>query len=187
MPTLILQPTPPIVRQGLVRKYRELLALRQEHEDFVAAGVSRLHGQPAQSRRHRKRALAAAFPGALRELEGRTVAAIDGLLGELQAPPITCDDFSVWPVWPRLAWVWHALVAAHLRGKRDNRPYAPVIAGLSPLWPATAQANETELEAGRLIEELSRGWRATTVQAFLGRQFAMPEAQICTSLFGATE
>ena len=54
---------------SLVEKYEQLLTLRREREDLEANGIYALEGEADTRRKARCRALAASFPGALRELD----------------------------------------------------------------------------------------------------------------------
>lgn len=61
---------------SLVEKYEQLLALRREREALEANGIFSLEGEADMRRKARCRALAASFPGALRELDRLDVEAM---------------------------------------------------------------------------------------------------------------
>ena len=92
---------------ALLEKYREIKRLREEH----------VHGEPADPR-PRLRALAARFPGALRELDELPMEEIDARLASLddvieRAQPV--------PAWVALQLAYHGWMRAALRIKRIAR------------------------------------------------------------------
>ena len=98
----------------LADKYRALLELCLERDDFEAAGVLRLDGDAQRARHARARALARRFPGCLRELDGATAAALRARLGELER---IAEEHSPPPLWVRVVADFHT----ELRGLLANR------------------------------------------------------------------
>lgn len=71
--------------RALRRKYLVLAHLRGERDAAEILGILRFEGDRAAARQHRTRALAGAFPGVLRELEGFDARKFFQRAGEVQA------------------------------------------------------------------------------------------------------
>jgi hypothetical protein len=107
---------------ALIEKYAELDALCREREAAMAAGLARLTGEAGARRRQRGRALAARFPGALRELEHLDRVAVAARLADLQA-----ERAEAWlrprrqvarRLWVRLVLEYHEALRDGLRIRR---------------------------------------------------------------------
>jgi hypothetical protein len=92
---------------SLLEKYREIKRLREEH----------VHGEPADPR-PRLRALAARFPGALRELDELPMEEIDARLAMLVGASERAEPV---PAWVALQLAYHGWMRAALRIKRIAR------------------------------------------------------------------
>ena len=92
-------------------KYRVLLGLRRQREQYEHNGIFHLHGQDRARRHGIAKRLAAAFPGALRELEAWDVQALTARLEDLaheQARAAAAPH----PQEPERMWV-RAVIAYH--------------------------------------------------------------------------
>lgn len=120
---------------ALVRKYEQIREMRRAHEDGT-------EGDP----RELMRALAAEFPGALRELDELPMQTIEARLEALRAPqpPAWADTMSRYHGWMRLAL---AIKRAH---GRDAEP-AEVLLWLADRDTRPDEPNDVTIEAVRAI------------------------------------
>jgi hypothetical protein len=151
---------------SLARKYRALLALRAAHaRDGAVAGVAEM------------RALAAEFPGALRELDTLPVDELRARVGALDAAAAGA------PVEPWMAAMagYHALMRAALAIRRAGGDAAATGAAVDALREATGIA----LDGGDLaaIARPPRGRLGVYVFARLGATLGRAPDELWQSLF----
>jgi hypothetical protein len=124
---------------ALREKYRRLVDLRRSRDAAEKAGLKAFPSEVRAVRRAALRALAAEFPGALRELDVLTAARLRERLGEveraLSGGPV--------PEWLRACSLLHALLRERLRTGRGS---------LKAIWSAVADHMAmTPGEAQRLV------------------------------------
>lgn len=100
--------------EGLGWKYRELVWLLSTRLAMQATGATRFPEREGPARRARMAALAARFPGALRELERSTLGALQDRLEALDA----VARGSPVPAWAEAVWRYHEALRAILEAKR---------------------------------------------------------------------
>jgi hypothetical protein len=102
---------------ALAEKYRALLVMARERDDFEAAGVLQLTGAKRVERHGRARRLARQFPGALRELDGATVAGLTERLAGIEAELAARRGQESAPRWMRMVAEFHDELRERLRIK----------------------------------------------------------------------
>ena len=102
-------PDAPVVRDDLERKFTWLLRLRDEASRGLKPTKAELQ------------ALAAAFPGALREID-------DTPLDDLAARLEQLKTSDALPVWANAVWLYHGVLRTHLAAARDGvRPQGGLV------------------------------------------------------------
>ena len=102
------------IKLALEQKYRLMLVMRLEREALESRGVFKLSGEPARQRRESSKALADAFPGALKELDTQSSQALEQRLEILERIPMGAVDL---PDWAQVCWAYHALLKQALAVK----------------------------------------------------------------------
>lgn len=150
----------------LARKYATIRAMRRAHEDGT-------EGDP----RDAMRALAAEFPGALRELDELPMETVEARLAALREPepPAWADAMSRYHGWMRLAL---AIKRAH---RRDSDP-AEVLRWLADRDVRADEPTDISIEAVRAIlrpptGRLSR-WVLERIARDTQRELAEVEADV---------
>src|SRR5690242_9721617 len=103
--------------QALAEKYRALVVLCRERDDFEARGVFQLSGATRAERHGRARRLARQFPGALRELDGATIAGLSERLRRVEAELASHRAREQAPPWMRIVVEFHDELRERLRIK----------------------------------------------------------------------
>lgn len=89
--------------EALRQKYADLVALREQREDAMRRGLVRFEEAEAEERRRRMAAVAAKFPGALRELDGLALELLRERLRMVEAALQTSET----PRWLEAASLFH--------------------------------------------------------------------------------
>lgn len=142
-PRVVAALPPPLegpIRDQLILKYDELLALRRERAEVEARGLWCFPEGEGVDRKARFRSLARKFPGALRELDTSTVQRLEERLTLLQ----TWQGQEPLALWPIVTFDYHRSLRVLLRLK-------------AWLGPQVARGSRVVPEAA--LDAFSRRWR----------------------------
>jgi hypothetical protein len=167
---------------ALREKYAEILAMRRQ------ASTPEADSRGLAATRARMSALAARFPGALRELDELELAEIQRRIESLEAVLGGAAEVELWMSATAL---FHSLARGALWAKRWLRGRALDVGGLEVTYEADATALEFAGEALVWKTELALvarppGGRLTRlIYARIGRVLEVPEAEVPRTIFGA--
>ena len=181
------------IKLALEQKYRLMLMMRLEREALESRGVFKLTGESAAQRRKSSKALAAAFPGALRGLDTQSSTALEQRLQALEKLPLQGADL---PDWARICWDFHTLLKQCLAVKAWLGKYKAKSVELRSIedawrgkegslycledWPENYRGT-------KLLEQIAHppGARLSQlVWEVLEQRFEIPKAQLRLLVFG---
>ena len=137
-------------------KYKMMLSLRLERERLEAQGIMRLEGDSADARRSASRALASAYPGALKQLDRMDSGMMESRL-ELLESWLDMPDAGEVAIWCQLEAGYHALLADFLAAKKwlaENSNQGLSDAVIWERWKSQGLFQETVWEACAFGEPL---------------------------------
>jgi hypothetical protein len=181
------------IKVALEQKYRLMLMMRLEREALESRGIFKLTGESATQRRESLKALAAAFPGALRELDTQSSIALEQRLQALENLPVQGADL---PNWARVCWDYHALLKQCLAVKAwlgKNKAKSIELVSIEDAWRAQeanlyCMADWPESYRGaKLLELITHppgGRLSQLVWEVLEERFEMPTVKLRLLVFG---
>lgn len=182
------------IKSALEQKYRVMLMMRLEREALESRGVFKLTGEAGRQRKESSRALAAAFPGALRELDTRSSQALEERLQTLEKLPFEGSDL---PNWARVCWAYHNLLKQALAVKAwlgENKVKSVDLVSLEEPWTQAAGSlyhfedwpkSYRGTKLLRLIAHPPGGRLSQLVWEVLEEQFGTSMAELRLLVFGA--
>lgn len=181
------------IKVALEQKYRLMLMMRLEREALESRGVFKLTGEAGAQRRESSRALAAAFPGALKELDTQSSTALEQRLQTLEKLPEQGSDL---PDWARVCWDYHTLLKQCLAVKAwlgKTKVKSVELASIEDAWVAHGGNLYclTDWPEGyrgaKLLELIAHppgGRLSQLVWEVLEERFEMPMAKLRLLVFG---